>query len=204
MIRDWIADVPCPGVHRVPGLGGWFMIEGWPAIRVANRTGGLVRALVAFAPHRNEFDDDTWAQLLYAIWEHAAFLAHVAPELGGNWLTWANERLLRTATQFPEFRDQPDWLGIGRQAFERVVRNDVSDDGKECEDTTYYCLRAMGEILSMYTQFAKSGIQLSPDIEARVRNALDFPAWIHLPDFRNPGIGDMGKVGSPRGVYPSR
>ncbi|MHC4443434.1 MAG: heparinase II/III family protein [Planctomycetota bacterium] len=198
MISQWITDVPCPGVHCLPDRGGCMLVGGWPAIRAANRTYGLSAAVVTFAPHRQEFDDDTWVELLYSIWEHAEFLAEVAPQLGGNWLTWADERLIRTAKAFPEFRHQPSWLQVGHKSFEKVVLEDVSDDGKECEDTTYYCLRAIREIVSMYESFTEAGIELSPKVESRVRKALDFPAWIHQPDFRDPGIGDMGMYGEPR------
>jgi hypothetical protein len=202
MIRDWLADVPCPRVHRVEGVGGWFMVTGWPAIRVANRAGGLARAVKAFAPAREHFDDETWAHVLYAVWEHAQFLAHVLPELGGNWSTWANERLILTAGSFPEFRDRRAWLAAGRKAFEKVVLEQVSPDGKECEDSTYYCLRAMREIINMYTTFEAAGVKLSPEVSRRVRRALDFAAWLHQPGFRNPGIGDMGLVHGPRQHLP--
>jgi len=198
MIRDWLADVPCPRVHRTPGVGGWFMVTGWPAIRVASRAGGLARAVKAFAPAREHFDDETWAHVLHAVWEHAQFLAHVLPELGGNWSTWANERLILTARSFPEFRDRRSWLAAGRKAFEKVVLEQVSPDGKECEDSTYYCLRAMREIINMYTVFEAAGVKLSDEASRRVRRSLDFPAWVHQPDFRDPGIGDMGAVHSPQ------
>ena len=197
MIREWMTEVPCPGVHRVPGRSGSVIAEGWPAIRTANRTGGLARALTLFAPLRSDFDDHTWVNLLYAIWEHAAFLAQVSPELGGNWLTWANERLILTACDFPEFSDQPQWLEVGRHSFETLVRRDLTASGKECEDSTYYCLRAMKEVLHTYTVFEKAGVALPEDVRTKVRNALDFPAWVHQPGFRNPGIGDMGVVCDP-------
>jgi len=199
MIRQWMTDLPCPGVHTMPFLEGRdIMNNGWPAIRVANRAYGLTASLVTFAPFREKFDDQTWVELLYSIWEHTQFLAHVVPDLGGNWLTWANERLLVNAKRFPEYRDQKSWLQIGQKEFERVVLDDVSDDGKECEDTTFYCIRAIDEIIEMDEVFEEFGIALSPKVKARVRNALDFPAWVTQPDFRKPAIGDMGMIGTPR------
>ncbi|UCD29060.1 MAG: alginate lyase family protein [Planctomycetota bacterium] len=202
MIRQWLADMPCPGIHYMPARNGGYLIEGWPTIRTANRTYGLVYALETFAPHRRIFDDDTWIQLLYAIWEHAQFLEYYTPSLGGNWLTWTNERLLITAKWFPEFRHQQSWLETSRRSFERMVMQDVSRDGKECEDTTYYCLRAIGEVINTYEIFEQYGVDLSPKVKSRVRNALDFPAWVHQPDFRNPAIGDMGMNGSPEDSIP--
>jgi hypothetical protein len=202
MIGSWLTDVPCPGVHNFGRDGETGMPLGWPAIRTADRLGSLCRACFVFAPEREHFDDETWVNLLYAIHEHARYQAHFIPSLGGNWLTWANDRLIRTANEYSEFKDSRGWLEVGRSAFEKVVLNEVSSDGKETEDSTYYCLRAMSEIIRSYEAFVKAGVPLDPKVVARVKRALDFPAWAYLPDGRNPGIGDIGTVDVPHDHIP--
>ncbi|MDO8585621.1 MAG: alginate lyase family protein [Armatimonadota bacterium] len=188
LLRDWLQDLPCPGVHR--GQDG-DIVPGWAGLNVSARTavfGPMIGYM--FTAKDSAFNRDMKINLLYSEWENLNFLCAIAPELGGNWLTNVNGSLHETALMFPEFRQQKEWLMDSKSAFELSLSRDFHPSGKEIEDSTMYMPFATSQLFGTYVSIKNAGVTISAESEQKMSRIYDCMAWMNYPDSSNPTIGD--------------
>jgi hypothetical protein len=81
LLRDWLQDCPCPGVHR--GQDG-DIVSGWAGLLASGRASSFAQRVKVMFPCKEGFDRDLKINLLYSVWEHCKYLHDISPDLGGN------------------------------------------------------------------------------------------------------------------------
>ena len=187
MLRDWLQDIPCPGVHR--GQDG-SIVSGWAGIVASQRTWSFGEMVHAMFPEKQHFDRDLKINLLYSLWQHISFMRQVFPDLGGNWLTNANSCMFDGAINYPEFVQYKDWLEGSKSFFETSLTRDFLPSGRASEDSTMYVPIASNQITGQYVAMHKAGIVVNAQAQQRMERLWDCFSAVHYPDLSHPAIGD--------------
>ena len=187
LLRDWMQDSPCPGVHR--GQDG-VIVSGWAGIVASQRTWSFGTMVHAMFPEKQYFDRDLKINLLYSLWQHINYMRDIFPELGGNWLTNANSCMFTGAVEYPEFVQYKEWLEHSKSFFETSLTRDFYPSGRAHEDSTMYVPIASNQVTGQYATMKKAGLTVSAEAQQRMENLWDCFASMHYADLSVPAIGD--------------
>ena len=191
LLRDWLQDLPCPGVHR--GQDG-SIVSGWAGIVASQRTWSFGEMVHAMFKDNKYFDRDLKINLLYSLWQHISFMRQIFPELGGNWLTNANSCMFASAVDYPEFVAHKDWLEGSKSFFETSLTRDFFPSGRASEDSTMYVPIASNQITGQYDRMREAGITVSAEAQQRMEGLWDCETWVHYADQSVPAIGDAHRA----------
>ena len=187
LLRDWLQDLPCPGVHR--GQDG-AIVSGWAGIVASQRTFSFSEMVPAMFKENQYFDRDLKINLLYSLWEHVNYLSAISPDLGGNWLTNANCCLFGAAVKYPEFAQYKEWLEGSKSFLETSLARDFYPSGRASEDSTMYVPIASNQVGGQYSDMVKAGLTVNRTARQRMERLWDCFAWVNYPDLSVPAIGD--------------
>ncbi|MDO8588940.1 MAG: alginate lyase family protein [Armatimonadota bacterium] len=187
LLRDWLRDIPCPGVHR--GQDGHVIIP-WSGIIASQRTWSFGEMVHAMFKENKYWDRDLKINLLYSLWQHINFMRAISPELGGNWLTNANSCMFDGAVNYPEFTQYKEWLESSKSFFEMSLLRDFLPCGRPSEDSTMYVPIAANQVTGQYAAMKKAGVTISPEARKKMNTLWDCYARVSYPDLSLPAIGD--------------
>jgi hypothetical protein len=187
LLRDWLQDIPCPGVHR--GQDGNVIIP-WSGIIASQRTWSFGEMVHAMFKENKYWDRDLKINLLYSLWEHINYMRAVSPELGGNWLTNANSCMFDGAVNYPEFTQYTEWLENSKSFFETSLLRDFLACGRPSEDSTMYVPIAANQVTGQYAAMKKAGVTIAPEAQRKMETLWDCYARAAYPDLSVPAIGD--------------
>ena len=187
LLKDWLQDIPCTGVHR--GQDGNVIIP-WSGIIASQRTWSFGEMVHAMFKENQYFDRDMKINLLYSLWEHINYLRAVSPELGGNWLTNANSCMFAGAVNYPEFVQYKEWMESSKSFFETSLLRDFYQSGRAGEDSTMYVSLASGQITGQYEAMNKAGVAISAKAQQRMDRLWDCISSVYYPDLSLSAIGD--------------
>lgn len=187
LLKDWLQDLPCPGVHR--GQDGAVIIP-WSGIIASQRTWSFGEMVHAMFKENKYWDRDLKINLLYSLWEHINFMKSISPELGGNWLTNANSCMFNGAVNYPEFTQYKDWMQSSEGFFEESLLRDFLACGRPSEDSTMYVPIAANQVTGQYCDMKKAGVTISPEAQKKMETLWDCYAHVAYPDLSVPAIGD--------------
>ena len=185
MVYDWIDANPKPEV-----VSNAAIYPSWRTLDSACRNAWWTTRFSKLT-HSPIFDDELWANVLFAIWEHADFLRQ-DNFTGGNWMAMTTSAVMDTALNYPEFKDQKDWLTFGKYSFEKNVLRDILPDGKEIEDAPGYNCMAYNGMFGTMMALEKAGVAVDPEAKARLNQFLSYIGPVVNPDRNFQYIGDSG------------
>ena len=185
---DWLSANPCPPETIYADAPTWRTLDS--AMRL-----GWLREGFPLITAAAGLEDEVWANYLYSLWEHGNYLSHDTIS-GGNWLSTITSHVMKLALDFPEFKDQRQWLQFGRDGFQKNVLRDIHPDGKEMEDAPGYICMAYAGMLSTLKALEAAGLTVDPEVLRRMDRVQDFLGAITQPNGIMPAIGDC------RGTHP--
>ena len=187
LLKDWLQDLPCPGVHRGQDSQ---IVSGWAGIVASQRCWSFGEMAHAMCKENKYFDRDLKINLIYSFWEHVNYLRAIYSDMGGNWLTNANCCLFAAAVNYPEFTQYKEWLEGSKSYFEVSLLRDFYPSGRASEDSTMYVPIASNQVSGQYSDMTKAGITVSRAARQRMEKLWDCFAAVTYPDLSVPAVGD--------------
>lgn len=91
---------------------------------------------------------------------------------------------------FPEFADAAQWRAHALAELEANAAADFQADGAHCEQSTHYHCIVLRNFLNVVRLARLNGVALGGALQARLRRALVFAAWMHRPDGEIAALSD--------------
>ncbi len=182
LVREWIAEAPCPGMISGYATLLWRTIEA--GIRMSKNWHYAIHAFLA-SPGVTDAD---WVLIFRSVYEHAYRLRFAAT--ANNWLIMEMSGLCHIGVLYPFFRDSAAWTAEAKRRLEEELSHQLYPDGIHFELSTGY----QGAVIDNY-EFVLDllhcyGEPVSPSLLAKFHDLyaiypkLCRPTW-DLPDLND-------------------
>lgn len=183
-LRDWIDTSPVSLIYYSLHPG-----DRWRHLEVGLRVGTFWPQTFALVKDSPLLSDDLLVDWLKSFYVHARHL-EVNAELFTNRGVTEAFGLYAVGLFFPEFADSTDWVRLGLERLEAMLRHDVTPDGVENEFSPGYHHIIIADIVKMRKLAAANGRSLPAFIEATLLKLFDYLLFASAPDRTLPLLND--------------
>ncbi len=171
-LRDFIIkSMPYPGVKSSTSV--------WRGLEVSFRA--KVWSRIFYGLLNSEYmSPATQLLMLSSLPDHAHYNRNFHG--GNNWLTMEISALATVATNFPEFKDSPEWLAYSIKTMTESMKGQVYPDGVQTELTSHYHNVALANFV-LFKDICDNANQPLPDFfNQTIENMYSYSTHIIRPD----------------------
>jgi hypothetical protein len=151
----------------------------WRGLEVAARAKVWSRIFYSLI-NSNELAPATRLLMLSSLPDHAHYNRYF--HAGNNWLTMEISALATVATNFPEFKNSPEWLAYSIETMTESMKGQVYQDGTQTELTSHYHNVAMRNFVLFKEICDRANAELPEFFDKTIESMYSYIAHVVRPD----------------------